>query len=161
MGLSYSALAPPIRVDMQCVLLDLQKEIRKTVVFITHDLDEALHLGDQIAILRDGELIQQGTSQHIVLRPADDYVACLVKEVNRGRFVHVEAIMSPLGTKAMGGPPIGADVTIEEAVRTFVSLPESDITVVDATGKPPGTVTFRQLASATVNAQESGKHSAA
>src|SRR5690606_21269707 len=72
---AYSALDPLIRVDMQTVLLDLQKEIRKTIVFITHDLDEALRLGDQIAILRDGEIIQQGTSQDIVLRPADDYIA--------------------------------------------------------------------------------------
>ena len=90
---AYSALDPLIRTDMQTVLLDIQKEIKKTIVFITHDLDEALRLGDQIAILRDGEVIQQGTSQDIVLRPADDYIANFVKEVNRGRVIHVEAVM--------------------------------------------------------------------
>ncbi|WLR95572.1 quaternary amine ABC transporter ATP-binding protein [Shinella zoogloeoides] len=159
---AYSALDPLIRMDMQTVLLDLQKEIKKTVVFITHDLDEALRLGDQIAILRDGEVIQQGTSQDIVLRPADDYVANFVKEVNRGRVVHVEAVMSPLGMTAMtGGPAIAADVTIEEAVRTLACAPEGDITVVDATGKPLGTVTFRQLASAMVNAHDSSHRAAA
>jgi glycine betaine/proline transport system ATP-binding protein len=159
---AYSALDPLIRTDMQTVLLDLQKEIKKTVVFITHDLDEALRLGDQIAILRDGEVIQQGTSQDIVLRPADDYVASFVKEVNRGRVVHVEAVMSPLGASAhAGGPAIAAGVTIEEAVRSLATAPEGDITVIDASGKPLGTVTFRQLASAMVNADDSDRRTAA
>jgi glycine betaine/proline transport system ATP-binding protein len=149
---AYSALDPLIRMDMQTVLLDLQKEIKKTVVFITHDLDEALRLGDQIAILRDGEVVQQGTSQDIVLRPADDYVANFVKEVNRGRIVHVEAVMSPLGAATgAGGPAIPADITIEEAIRTLASAPEGDIAVVNSSGKPIGIVTFRQLAGAMVN----------
>ena len=78
---AFSALDPLIRVDMQTALLDLQKEIRKTVVFITHDLDEALRLGDRIAILRDGELVQQGTGQEIVLEPADDYIMSFVRHV--------------------------------------------------------------------------------
>lgn len=69
---AFSALDPLIRSDMQSVLLDLQQEIGKTVVFITHDLDEALRLGDRIAILRDGEVVQQGTGQQIVLKPAND-----------------------------------------------------------------------------------------
>ncbi|MDR6758007.1 glycine betaine/proline transport system ATP-binding protein [Mycoplana sp. BE70] len=159
---AYSALDPLIRMDMQSVLLDLQKEIKKTVVFITHDLDEALRLGDQIAILRDGEVIQQGTSQDIVLRPADDYVANFVKEVNRGRVVHVEAVMSPLGaTNAAGGPEIVAGITIEEAVRILASAPEGDVTVVDPSGKPIGTVTFRQLAAAMVNSGDPGHKAAA
>ena len=150
---AYSALDPLIRMDMQTVLLDLQKEIKKTIVFITHDLDEALRLGDQIAILRDGEVIQQGTSQDIVLRPADDYVANFVKEVNRGRVVHVEAVMRPLGAATgTAGPTISAEVTIEEAVRALASAPDGDITVVDTSGNPIGAVTFRQLANAMVNA---------
>ncbi len=93
---AYSALDPLIRVDMQTVLLDLQKELKKTVVFITHDLDEALRLGDKIAILRDGRVVQQGSGQEIVLRPADDYITAFVKEVNRGRVINVETIMQPL-----------------------------------------------------------------
>lgn len=153
---AYSALDPLIRTDMQTVLLDLQQEIRKTIVFITHDLDEALRLGDQIAILRDGEVIQQGTSQDIVLRPADDYVANFVKEVNRGRVVHVEAIMGALESQPLGGPTICAASTIEEAVRALAGTPEGAITVVSTTGQPVGTVTFRQLATAMVNTQEEG-----
>ncbi|WP_115114823.1 glycine betaine/L-proline ABC transporter ATP-binding protein [Rhizobiales bacterium] len=159
---AYSALDPLIRTDMQTVLLDLQNEFKKTVVFITHDLDEALRLGDQIAILRDGEVIQQGTSQDIVLRPADEYVASFVKEVNRGRVVQVEAVMSPLRAKTeLGGPAIFAGVTIEEAIRTLASVPEGDVTVVDASGKPLGTVTFRQLATAMVNSNNDSDRAAA
>lgn len=154
---AYSALDPLIRTDMQTVLLDLQREIRKTIVFITHDLDEALRLGDQIAILRDGEVIQQGTSQDIVLRPADDYVANFVKEVNRGRVIHVEAVMEQLVSQPSSvGATVCAASTIEEAVRALAGTPEGAITVVSAAGQPVGTVTFRQLAAAMVNTQEGG-----
>jgi len=155
---AYSALDPLIRVDMQSVLLDLQKEIRKTIVFITHDLDEALRLGDQIAILRDGRLIQQGSREDIVLRPADDYVANFVKEVNRGRVLRVEAVMSPwrIGA-APSGLTITADTTVEAAVRQLVTAPEGEVTVVCAQGKPLGVVTFRQLAQAMVNAQDAAE----
>ena len=155
---AYSALDPLIRTDMQTVLLDLQKEIRKTIVFITHDLDEALRLGDQIAILRDGEVIQQGTSQDIVLRPADDYVANFVKEVNRGRVVHVEAIMDRWqGQPSSSGASVSAESTIEEAVRALAGTPEGIITVVNPAGQPVGTVTFRKLAAAMVNTEERDK----
>ncbi|MFY8101972.1 MAG: quaternary amine ABC transporter ATP-binding protein, partial [Allorhizobium sp.] len=99
---AYSALDPLIRVDMQTVLLDLQQELKKTVVFITHDLDEALRLGDKIAILRDGQVIQQGTGQEIVLQPADDYISAFVKEVNRGRVIRLDTIMGPISGSAEG-----------------------------------------------------------
>ncbi|MDO5528924.1 MAG: ATP-binding cassette domain-containing protein [Paracoccus sp. (in: a-proteobacteria)] len=93
---AFSALDPLIRVDMQSILLELQKELRKTIVFITHDLDEALRLGDKIAILRDGRLEQVGSRQDIVLRPANDYIARFVREVNRGRIIRAETIAYPL-----------------------------------------------------------------
>ncbi|TGU11265.1 proline/glycine betaine ABC transporter ATP-binding protein, partial [bacterium M00.F.Ca.ET.156.01.1.1] len=92
---AYSALDPLIRVDMQTVLLELQKELKKTVVFITHDLDEALRLGDKIAILRDGEIIQQGTAAEIVMSPADSYIEAFVEEVNRGRVIRLGAVVQP------------------------------------------------------------------
>ncbi|MCX8998852.1 glycine betaine/L-proline ABC transporter ATP-binding protein [Rhizobiaceae bacterium BDR2-2] len=152
---AYSALDPLIRMDMQTVLLDIQKEINKTIVFITHDLDEALRLGDQIAILRDGEIIQQGTSQDIVLRPADAYVANFVKEVNRGRVVHVEAVMTPLRPDTPATEmTITAGTTIEEAVRVLSPQADGDVTVIAASGEPLGLVTFRQLAGAMVNADD-------
>jgi glycine betaine/proline transport system ATP-binding protein len=159
---AYSALDPLIRTDMQTVLLDIQKEIKKTIVFITHDLDEALRLGDKIAILRDGEVIQQGTSQDIVLRPADEYVANFVKEVNRGRVVQVEAIMSPFRPGAgLSGMTIEAHTTIEEAVRMLASAPDGDVTVLGASSQPVGVVNFRQLAGAMVNSQPRKEHESA
>ncbi|MCS3744115.1 MULTISPECIES: glycine betaine/L-proline ABC transporter ATP-binding protein [unclassified Rhizobium] len=156
---AYSALDPLIRTDMQTVLIDIQQEIKKTIVFITHDLDEALRLGDQIAILRDGEIIQQGTSQDIVLRPADEYVSNFVKEVNRGRVVQVSAIMSPLRAGApIGGYTIDASTTVEEAVRQLASVPEGDVTVIGEGSRPVGVVTFRQLATAMVNSDTAQPH---
>jgi glycine betaine/proline transport system ATP-binding protein len=76
---AFSALDPLIRADLQDQLRDLQSRLHKTIVFITHDLDEALRLGDRIAILRDGHLVQVGTPQHILQHPADDYVSRFVQ----------------------------------------------------------------------------------
>lgn len=150
---AYSALDPLIRMDMQTVLIDLQKEIKKTIVFITHDLDEALRLGDRIAILRDGEVIQQGSSQDIVLRPADAYVANFVREVNRGRVIHVEAVMDtidPATTTLTTGPAIPADTTIEDAVRILSATNATSAIVTDQIGKPVGTANFHKLVNAMV-----------
>ncbi len=148
---AYSALDPLIRMDMQTVLLDLQKEIKKTIVFITHDLDEALRLGDQIAILRDGEIIQQGTSQDIVLRPADEYIANFVREVNRGRVIHVDAVMAPLTPGfQMNGTTVACGTTIEEAIRVLAKTPAVDVAVTDQSGQPIGLLNLQRLASAVV-----------
>lgn len=146
---AFSALDPLIRVDMQTVLLDLQKEIRKTIVFITHDLDEALRLGDRIAILRDGRVIQQGTSQQIVLEPADDYIARFVREVNRSRVIRVETIMrSPSRTAAPARVEIGT--TLEEALRRINASATQDLDVVDAQGIVVGRLDLAGIASAMV-----------
>ena len=77
---AFSALDPLIRHEMQSLLLELQEALQKTIVFITHDLDEALRIGSKIAILRDGELVQVGTPQHILSQPADDYVRRFVEK---------------------------------------------------------------------------------
>jgi glycine betaine/proline transport system ATP-binding protein len=90
---AFSALDPLIRSDMQDLLLQLQDELHKTIVFITHDLDEALKIGDQIAILNGGELIQHGSPQEILMSPADDYVKDFVKKVNRSHVLHAESVM--------------------------------------------------------------------
>jgi len=91
---AFSALDPLIRSEMQDQLIELQEKLHKTIIFITHDLDEALRLGDRIAILKDGELVQQGTPDEILLHPADDYVEAFVKDVNRARALTVETVMS-------------------------------------------------------------------
>jgi len=92
---AFSALDPLIRSEMQDQLIELQEKLHKTIVFITHDLDEALRLGDRIAILRDGVLVQQGSPVDILLNPIDDYVEAFVKDVNRARALTVETVMQP------------------------------------------------------------------
>ena len=92
---AFSALDPLIRSEMQDQLIELQEKLHKTIVFITHDLDEALRLGDRIAILKDGELVQQGAPEEILLNPATDYVEAFVKDVNRARALTVETVMKP------------------------------------------------------------------
>ena len=100
---AFSALDPLIRTQMQDELLDLQSEVQKTIVFITHDLDEALKLGDRIAIMKDGRVVQIGTSEEILTEPADDYVRSFVQQVDRSKvitaqsimFIHPERIISP------------------------------------------------------------------
>ena len=92
---AFSALDPLIRSEMQDQLIELEEKLHKTIIFITHDLDEALRLGDKIAILKDGELVQVGTPEEILLNPADDYVEAFVRDVNRARALTVETVMKP------------------------------------------------------------------
>lgn len=92
---AFSALDPLIRSEMQDQLIELQEHLHKTIIFITHDLDEALRIGDRIAILKDGELSQVGTPPEILLNPADAYVEAFVRDVNRARALTVETVMKP------------------------------------------------------------------
>lgn len=92
---AFSALDPLIRSQMQDQLVELQEKYQKTVVFITHDLDEALKIGDKIAILKDGVLVQVGTPADILMNPADDYVADFVRDVNRARVLTVDVVTKP------------------------------------------------------------------
>ena len=112
---AFSALDPLIRSGMQDQLLELQQRLHKTIVFITHDLDEALRLGDRIAILKDGQLSQVGRPEEILLRPADDYVAAFVSDVNRARVLTVAKAMEP-------SPPGISETTAEAAVRELRDL---------------------------------------
>jgi len=136
---AFSALDPLIRYDMQSALLDLQAELNKTIVFITHDLDEALRIGDSIAILRDGEVIQQGDPQSIVLKPADDYVADFVKDINRGKVIKVATIMRPPTTETEG-PEVAADMLLDDVARIMTSEGAGWARVVDASGQVIGAV---------------------
>lgn len=147
---AFSALDPLIRMDMQTVLLDLQKEIRKTVVFITHDLDEALRLGERIAILRDGEVVQQGTPQEIVLSPADAYISSFVREVNRGRVISIDMVMNPLNGAGNTGMPIMSGTVLEIAAKEMTDKSANHAHVVDVDGKPIGSVNIQNVISAMV-----------
>ncbi|ANU38928.1 quaternary amine ABC transporter ATP-binding protein [Vibrio scophthalmi] len=106
---AFSALDPLIRSEMQDQLIELQETLHKTIIFITHDLDEALRIGDRIAILKDGVLVQQGTPDDILLNPADDYVEAFVKDVNRARALTVETVMQKPALRITAS-------TIEEAL---------------------------------------------
>ena len=89
----FSGLDPLIRREMQDELIALQTKVQKTIVFITHDLNEALKIGDRIAIMRDGEIVQEGTPEEIVTLPADDYVSEFVQDVSRAKVIQASAIM--------------------------------------------------------------------
>ncbi|MFI6349403.1 glycine betaine/L-proline ABC transporter ATP-binding protein [Streptomyces sp. NPDC050560] len=91
---SFSALDPLIRRDMQDQLIELQRRLHKTIVFITHDLNEAMRLGDRIAVMRDGRIVQNGTAEDILVTPANDYVAAFTKDVDRSRVLTAGAIMA-------------------------------------------------------------------
>jgi len=146
---AYSALDPLIRTDMQTMLLELQGELKKTIVFITHDLDEALRLGDRIVILRDGSIIQQGDSQDILLNPADDYIRRFVKDVNRGRFIRIDAVMDSAAKpdgKAL--PKLTSGTTLEVAARELTNSPYDAAFVTDASGRSLGQVSLRQITAA-------------
>jgi glycine betaine/proline transport system ATP-binding protein len=138
---AFSALDPLIRTDMQDQLKELQANLHKTIVFITHDLDEALRLGDYIAILKDGELRQVGTGEDILLKPADDYVERFVKDVNRGRVVTLGTIVEDLPTAAVG------EITPSAAWKAISGSPHNALFLIDGEGRPVAAVTPAALKS--------------
>lgn len=99
---AFSALDPLIRTDMQNLLLELQQELQKTIVFITHDLDEALKLADHLVILKDGAVVQQGEPQHILLHPNDPYIVDFISDINRARVLRVRSVMTQTAEPCAG-----------------------------------------------------------
>ena len=143
---AFSALDPLIRTDMQNILLDLQEELHKTIVFITHDLDEALRIGDEIAILRDGEVIQQGDPQSIIMRPADDYIADFIKDINRGRVLEVRSVMEKV-TRATG-PKMSTTTPLEDALQQLLNAGKDSGAVVGDNGKTLGRISMKNAIAA-------------
>jgi glycine betaine/proline transport system ATP-binding protein len=134
----FSALDPLIRRDMQDEVIRLRREVNKTMVFITHDLSEALRLGDRIAIMRDGRFVQVGTPEEVVGAPADDYVANFVRDVPRSHVVAVESVMStPVPGDYAGTVRVGTKVRDVVPQVAASSLP---VHVVDATGAVVGSI---------------------
>ena len=125
---AFSALDPLIRSEMQNILLDLQNELHKTIIFITHDLDEALKIGDRIAILRDGSMIQDSGPQNIIMNPEDDYVSDFIKDINRARVIQAKSIMSPTNTKS-SGPVISDKMVLEDILQIMSDAPSKPVTV--------------------------------
>jgi glycine betaine/proline transport system ATP-binding protein len=100
---AFSALDPLIRRQMQDELLELQSKMKKTILFVTHDLDEAFRLGDRIAIMKDGRIVQIGTAEEIISRPADDYVKTFVEDMDRSAVLTAGTIMLPVKERAFTG----------------------------------------------------------
>jgi len=97
---AFSALDPLIRRNMQDELLSLQEDVKKTIIFISHDLDEALKLGDRIILMKDGTIIQKGTAEEILTHPADEYVEKFVQEVDMTKVLSAESVMVHYGEMA-------------------------------------------------------------
>ncbi len=139
----FSALDPLIRKQMQEHLVALQRDLKKTIVFITHDLDEALKLGDHVAILKDGVVDQIGGPEEILLNPATDYVREFVREVKRGRVVTAGAIMTPPGGDATG-PLVSRDTVLQDMLPKCVES-DAPLRVVDDAGAVVGAVSRETL----------------
>ncbi len=159
---SFSALDPLIRRDMQDQLLELQKRLKKTIVFITHDLNEAMRLGDRIAVMRDGKIVQLGSAEDILVTPANDYVASFTQDVDRSRVLTAGAIMAEphtvMGGKAADGTELrtpqdvlaAAPATVAEdtpIIDLFTPCSQSPdpVAVTDAKGKLVGVVPSSRL----------------
>ena len=136
---AFSALDPLIRFDMQSILLELQEELHKTIIFITHDLDEALRLGENIAILRDGALVQEGDAQEIVLKPADDYIRDFTKDINRAKVIRLYGLKSP-APEGFAGPTLPGDTVLDAALETMSKAPDQTVGITDPKGRLAGTV---------------------
>ena len=120
----FSALDPLIRRQLQNEFLRIQARLKKSIVFITHDIAEALKLADRIAIMRDGEIVQVGTPAEIVLRPADEYVRGFSRDVAKGKHACVDSIMRPPGKDAPGDgdPGLRPNMTLDAALASCMSL---------------------------------------
>jgi glycine betaine/proline transport system ATP-binding protein len=147
---AFSALDPLIRTDMQDLLLELQDELQKTVVFISHDLDEALKLADHLVILKDGRVVQQGEPQEILLHPNDPYIVDFISDINRARVLRVRSVMEHSSTApgAMAGD-VDADATLESVIALSGGDTSLSYRVVRE-GQPIGLLDMKKLVRALV-----------
>jgi glycine betaine/proline transport system ATP-binding protein len=130
----FSALDPLIRREMQDEFLRLKGIMNKTIIFITHDFDEALRLADRIAIMKDGRIEQCDTPDQIVLHPATDYVAKFTADIDRARVVHAGGLAGPLSAPAQGAP-VSYNQSIRELARLLVNDTRTTIPVAGANGQ--------------------------
>jgi glycine betaine/proline transport system ATP-binding protein len=135
----FSALDPLIRREMQSELMRLQGVLKKTIVFVTHDFDEAIRLADRVAIMKDGEVIQVGTPEELVLHPATDYVAEFTRDVNRAKVMSAKSLMRQPGDGGHGGT-VRPDAKIASFASEIVAK-KQPFAVVDETGAVLGEVT--------------------
>ncbi|MFC3615332.1 glycine betaine/L-proline ABC transporter ATP-binding protein [Lutimaribacter marinistellae] len=146
----FSALDPLIRRQLQDEFIRLSKILKKTTVFITHDLDEAVRIGDRIAIMRDGKVVQMGTAETIVMHPADDYVADFVAGISRLKVVHAHAVMRPVDEHIKTHGPIPSNaprVNENETLSNLINLAieKNDAILVEEGGADVGVITRSDL----------------
>lgn len=147
---AFSALDPLIRTDMQDLLIELQNELSKTVVFITHDLDEALKLADHLVILKDGYVVQQGEPQDILLNPNDPYIEAFVSDINRARVLRARSVMEETGETPSD---IAGEVDANDTLETVIAASQGDTTKnyrVMCGGRQVGVLHMRDLVRALV-----------
>ena len=143
---AFSALDPLIRAEMQDVLIDLQLELKKTIVFITHDLDEALKIGERISILRDGFVVQDDNPQNIILNPSDDYVSDFIKDINRSRVIKAKSIMTKyVSITKENVPIIDSEMVLEEVLQEITKTKNYFVLVKDKKDKIIGRITLNEL----------------
>ena len=143
---AFSALDPLIRAEMQDVLIDLQLELKKTIVFITHDLDEALKIGERISILRDGSIVQDDNPQKIILSPSDNYVSDFIKDINRSRVIKAKSIMTePVSFKKENVPVIDSELVLEEVLQEITKTKNYYVLVKNKKDKIVGKITLNEL----------------
>ncbi len=136
----FSALDPLIRREMQDELISLQKVMHKTIIFITHDFLEAVKLGDVMAIMRDGEIVQMGTPDEVILNPVNDYVREFTKDVPRSRVLSAGAIMTPgEGPVLENQPTIASDTKLSD-ILSVVATHDIPLAVVDESQNVVGTI---------------------
>ena len=146
----FSALDPLIRRQLQDEFIRLSKILKKTTIFITHDLDEAVRIGDRIAIMRDGKLVQVGTAEQIVMNPVDDYVADFVAGISRLKVVHADAVMQSIEAYVAAQGPLPSDLVRVPAKETLSALMNIAIEteqpiIVSSDGRDIGLITRADL----------------
>ncbi|MEG0473393.1 MAG: glycine betaine/L-proline ABC transporter ATP-binding protein, partial [Solibacillus sp.] len=121
---AFSALDPLIRKEMQDELLELQANVQKTIIFITHDLNEALRIGDRIAIMKDGKIIQIGTGEEILTNPANDYIRTFLEDVDRSKVLTAEHVMVRAMTINVEheGPKVALQRMREEEISVLIAV---------------------------------------
>ena len=143
---AFSALDPLIRKDMQDILLELQAELHKTVIFITHDLDEALKIGDRIAILKDGIMDQEGIPAEILLTPQTQYVKDFVEDVNRARVIKAKHIMSEInGQDISNAMVVNQDDFIDRFIDKVIAEKPENLLIQDKNQKNVGIISSKRL----------------
>ncbi len=156
----FSALDPLIRNQLQSQFMALSEKMNKTTLFITHDLDEAVRIGDRIAIMRDGRLIQEDTPENIVLNPADDYVSDFVAGISRLKVVRAHSVMTALkdfeqqhGTISHDYPRFAENTSLSVLIQSAIDS-EDPMVVVDEQQIPIGVIQYKDLLKTVIQGAE-------